>query len=315
MNMTYKDVIKDRQPLYEGDFFRQYKINGKQFVLYKNTFSEVRCIELCRFLELSPELLMTYIDEDGIEETKDEFNFEVEIMKEDVLKYLFDVESVTSGRYVPHISSKAGYVLSESIFKNEINQINDEDELIYDNALVYCSNIKNEAKEIHIATDVSTYDKLNIDVSIQGTTYLIATNSIYFFNRIDFGNCDVYIYAKNNMLHSLSIYMKLYNLLCNYSFIVEYDSSQVVISFVFPYLSAEDLMQLLSFAESFFPQKGSYDNKPKLHYNVILGDLDNGKIHTVYFPNTKKHVSAFLKAFSNERINVNINKSNVHLIV
>ena len=119
MKKTYATVLKDYSPVESGDFMLHYEINGREYVIYSPSEGVCSCLELYSFTDIDPEKLSFLIDSrNDIDVT--EFRFVNSCSKEDLLKYLFDIEDIYEGEGICHVSKSEGFLLYSI---NELNRV------------------------------------------------------------------------------------------------------------------------------------------------------------------------------------------------
>jgi len=114
--MTYKNVLKKHLPSEEGDFLFRYEIGEKTYIVYSPTSKEVNCLETNSFTDLSPLELAHNINREFIpeDESAKEFDFEYHSSKEDIIKFLFDIETnMTENLKGCRVADQKGYLLKD----------------------------------------------------------------------------------------------------------------------------------------------------------------------------------------------------------
>jgi hypothetical protein len=121
--MTYKNILKDCVAMEEGDFLIRYRINNNEFVVYSATKGKIECLETHTFTNLTPyELIVNLNTQPPYEmENEEEFKFEKLRSKDEIVRYLFDIDKDSSETLQNcRVDNAMGYLLKDISTPNKI---------------------------------------------------------------------------------------------------------------------------------------------------------------------------------------------------
>ena len=126
--MNYASVLRNKQPIESGDFFKLFEIDGLHYIIYRPEQFKISCVEMNTFTDISPEMLAvclsipeTVVERNGDILNNREFDIPQECNKDMLLAYRFDIEESTydpeTKHFNCHVADDEGYLLCQ--YKNE----------------------------------------------------------------------------------------------------------------------------------------------------------------------------------------------------
>lgn len=257
MKTTFRQILKDYKPIEQGDFFRQYKIDGNTFVLFSPAEGKVSCIEMLFFNEISPiDLAIILNDKTKEEFPEEEYVFEISCIKDNVIKYIFDVdvnkfESLT-GEYEHYVKNSRGFILSDLRHKhrNEFLMVENESQLLFENRVSLCSNNNINAEKLFLCFDPFSYKMvIENDAIIQNHWVVVvaSTNPMIVETLLEKKRDISVAISRWNQLTVLEFIVHYLNLF--YSVHIYKDNSLITIMFD-DTIDIEDIVNLCTKAEA-----------------------------------------------------------------
>lgn len=259
--LTYKQLLSGYSPKEEGDFFVQYKLDIGTFVIYAPKDGQISCIEMFSYNDLSPIDLSVLLDKPMILYSEEhEYSFEHSCKREDLLKYLFDVNKLDkdTGSIRHTVLPFDAYLLEDvsvSIRKQQkvinIFNYNSQDKIFlsFDNTITYRDNGNKNVDIIYITFDPRKYDSLVSDVEINNNffIFLLATGNNLFFDKIfEYGKQMNVILGKENPIEVLKLYVYFLNLNNPASTTLDYSNYQILIGFKKEIYPVPDIMNIIN---------------------------------------------------------------------
>jgi hypothetical protein len=270
---TYSSILATYKAVEQGDFFRQYKIDGNTYILFSPVKGKVSCIETFNFTEITPGELALYMDimDDGGEVP--EFIFEVSCTKDIVLSYIFDIKSIESftGEYSHYVGKNSGIMLLDAKMKTrnifDIDADKNESRLVFDNTTCFRSNNLLTADKVFICFDPLNYKKLvhTLEIGQSHLIYLLASTNPMLLELVFEKERDTSVLmGERDSLKTLALIL-FYLRKKGYTFELYHDEKQVTVAFPVD-METEDIINLSSHAEKNL--RGYYGITGKVCYEL-----------------------------------------------
>lgn len=210
--MKYSEVLHDYQPSETGDFMLRYEINEGEYIIYSPERGKASCMELKSFRDITPFQLAILLGREvaGTEEPA-EFSLEQPCSREQLLTYLFDVETSVSGKQKRkrRVSGTEGYFLHG--LKNPQKIVNffqfdasgNESLVFYDKVGFAVSGDENDTAHINVTWSPFQFSLL--EEGINSRSYLLASSDPMLLNFVSpkVSGRKICLYSKRNPLEAL----------------------------------------------------------------------------------------------------------------
>lgn len=185
--MHYSEILQYWEPVETGNFMLRFYIKEREYIIYSPNQNCISCLELSTFNDLTPFQLAAVVQSQKFDNTLEEFKFQWPCSKENLIAYLFDIETANGQCLKRHVSTFKGYflydVLSPFKIKNlyQFNPENREFQLLFDNDFC-CTSINKDVHSEHMVVTWNPYifHMLEIGHETNYTFLLPATNLILF---------------------------------------------------------------------------------------------------------------------------------------
>ncbi len=306
--MKYSEVLHDYQPSETGDFMLRYEINECEYIIYSPEKGKVSCLELKSFRDITPFQLAILLGREGAgAEEPAEVLLEQSCSREQLLTYLFDVETSSSGglKKKRRVSGNEGYFLHG--LKNPHKIVNffqfdasgNESLVFYDRVGFAVSGDENDT--VHVTWSPFQFSLL--EEGINNRAYLLASSNPMLLTGISpkVSGRKICLYSKRNPLEAL--------LFVEYSV----NHSDVKKPFTVQVSGSEELLLSL---EGWNPITvvrfiSRMNKAANLMWKAVLGGGDSdeavvfrlqsvGGVSYVLFPNHAVAINVFLESYISE---------------
>jgi hypothetical protein len=185
--MKYKGILHSYKVIEKGNFFQLYEINNDSFVIYSPEKDIIACMELYSFKDITPYELAVYLDVsfEKIDFESDDFIFEQTCSKNEIIKYLFDIEERIDERVVCRVADNEGVLLHDisnsSVIRNlfTYNSISKEVKLRFNNdiCIASCNEELDGCESVIVCFNPYLYCTLKISKSEKTIFLLPAANT------------------------------------------------------------------------------------------------------------------------------------------
>lgn len=194
-----------------GDFMLRYEINNREYIIYSPEQGEVSCLELQYFRDLTAFQLAILLDWKRQSDAEDqpEFAFEYTCSREQLLTYLFDIESSLPGsiRKKRRVSGYEGYFLFGIKNPQKIVNFFQYDGSGHDNLVFYdtlgFTTLGDENDTVHITWSPFQFSLL--EEGIENQAYLLASSNLmlltFIFPKVS--GKRIVLHSQSNPLESL----------------------------------------------------------------------------------------------------------------
>lgn len=301
--MSYKSVLQGYIPKDDGNFFQLYEVNNMQYALYSPYKGKVSCLELMNFKDISIFQLALYINNLSYDSKADEFEFEHTITSDDLINYLFDIETIHNDNSCEsYISEKRGFVVGGMSVNKLRNVFIEDGNLLFDNELCYTSFVKNsEVDRYFVCFNPIVYRKM-IDDDTSGTIFLLAGASDILLSQVIKPNKQINIVLDRDYLKCLQAFVFFLNKSKGDSVMSFYtNNKQVSVIFNSSFKDMEDVIIMSNEAEAFLRKMLQNDDISAVYLLEQVGDDC-----AIVFRNSDIIIKAFFLCLVNFDENTNL---------